>query len=259
MKVTTYDAGGNAGSTTPLPAELFDGTVNESVLHQVITAHQAHARHGNASTKNRSAVAGGSRKPWRQKGTGRARQGTIRAGQWRGGGRIFGPTPRAYRVKVPKTVRRLAIHSALNARAADGDLALIEPIELDAPSTKAIAALLDGIGTGDSNVLLLTSGVKTNVHLSARNIPRVLVRPWGEASAYDLLWADLVLVESTAFDATEAAAPVAELEAPAEPAGAIEAPEAPVAEIEAPPEPVAELEAGDEPDGFEKSDEGGDE
>ena len=215
MKVNTYDAGGNAGSTAALPEDLFDGTVNEAVLHQVVTAHRAHARHGNASTKNRSAVAGGSRKPWRQKGTGRARQGTIRAGQWTGGGRIFGPTPREYRVKVPRNVRRLAIQSALNARAADGDLALIAPIELDAPSTKALAAVLEQIGTSGNNVLILTAGPRREVYLSARNIPGVQVRPWGGASAYDVLWSDLVLVESNAFDHVE--------EAPAAEAGDVDA------------------------------------
>jgi large subunit ribosomal protein L4 len=201
MKVNSYDAGGQAGSSAQLPDDVFDGSVNESVLHQVVTAQRAHFRHGNASTKNRSAVSGGGRKPWRQKGTGRARQGTIRAGQWRGGGRIFGPSPRDYVVKVPKSVRRLAVRSALNARALDGDLALVTPIDLEAPSTKAIAGLIAEIGAGDSNVLLLTTGTKTDVYLSARNLQGVLVRPWGEASAYDVLWSDLVLVESDAFDA----------------------------------------------------------
>ncbi|MDX1388411.1 MAG: 50S ribosomal protein L4 [Acidobacteriota bacterium] len=202
MKVTTYDAAGREGAEAGLPSDPFDGAVNESVLHQVVMAHRTHARQGNASTKNRTAVAGGSRKPWRQKGTGRARQGTIRAGQWRGGGRIFGPSPRDYQVRVPKSVRRLAIRSALNARAVDGDLALVSPIELEGPSTKTIASLIAGIGATGSNVLLLTAGAKTEVHLSARNIPGVVVRPWGEASAYDVLWADLVLIESDAFEAT---------------------------------------------------------
>ena len=201
MKVTTYDASGKEGAEAGLPSDPFDGTVNESVLHQVVTAHRTQARQGNASTKNRTDVAGGSRKPWRQKGTGRARQGTIRAGQWRGGGRIFGPSPRDYQVRVPKSMRRLAIRSALNARAADGDLALVAPIELDRPSTKSLASLLAGIGATGSNVLLLTAGAKTDVHLSARNMPGVVVRPWGEASAYDVLWADLVLIESDAFEA----------------------------------------------------------
>jgi len=199
MKAATYGAGGEAGSETRLPEDPFDGVVNESVLHQVVTAIRSNARQGTASSKGRSDVAGGSRKPWRQKGTGRARQGTIRAAQWRGGGVVFGPSPRSFTTRVPKGMRRLAIRSALNARALDGDLAVIQPIDLDAPRTKSIAELLAGIGTDGGNVLILTAGTKPNVHLSARNLPGVLVRPWGEASAYDVLWADLVLVESTAF------------------------------------------------------------
>lgn len=207
IKATTYDAGGKAGSETGLPEDLFDGTVNEDVLHQVVTATRSNARHGKASSKGRSDVSGGSRKPWRQKGTGRARQGTIRAAQWRGGGVVFGPSPRSFGARIPKGMRRLAIRSALNARAMDGDLAVIPPLELDAPKTKAVADLLAGIGTDGGNVLILTDGNKTNVHLSARNIPAVLVRPWGEASAYDVLWADLVLVEATALSGAKAAAP----------------------------------------------------
>lgn len=200
MEVTTYDATGSAGGPASLPDDVFDGTVNQAALHQVVTAVMARGRQGTASTKNRSAVRGGSRKPWRQKGTGRARQGTIRAPQWRGGGRVFGPSPRSYDVKISKNLKRLAIRSALNARALDGDLALVAPLDIGEPKTRTIADLLAAIGGEDRNVLLLTDGHKPTVYLSARNIPRVLVRKWGEASAYDILWSDLVLVESTALD-----------------------------------------------------------
>ncbi len=199
MEAMTYDAAGQAGGSMSLPDDLFDGTVNEAALHQVVTAVLARGRQGTASTKNRAAVRGGSRKPWRQKGTGRARQGTIRAAQWRGGGRVFGPSPRSYDVKVSKSLRRLAIRSALNARALDGDLALVAPLDIEAPRTRTISELLQGIGSDGGNVLLLTDGHKPNVYLSARNIPHVLVRTWGEASAYDVLWSDLVLIESTAL------------------------------------------------------------
>lgn len=205
MEVTTYDATGSAGGSASLPDDVFDGTVNQAALHQVVTAVMARGRQGTASTKNRSAVRGGSRKPWRQKGTGRARQGTIRAPQWRGGGRVFGPSPRSYDVRIPKSLKRLAIRSALNARALDGDLALLAPLEIDEPKTRTIAELLAAIGGEDRNVLLLTDGHKPNVYLSARNIPRILVKSWGEASAYDVLWSDLVLIESTALDAKGAA------------------------------------------------------
>lgn len=200
MEVTTYDATGSAGGSAPLPGDVFDGTVNEDALHQVVTAVLARGRQGTASTKNRAAVRGGSRKPWRQKGTGRARQGSIRSPQWRGGGRVFGPSPRSYDVRVPKGLKRLAIRSALNARALDGDLALIEPIEMEEPKTRTIAELLAAIGGEDRNVLLLTHGHKPTVYLSARNIPRMLVKRWGEASAYDVLWSDLVLIESSALE-----------------------------------------------------------
>jgi large subunit ribosomal protein L4 len=200
MEVTTYDATGSAGGPATLPADVFDGTVNEAALHQVVTAVLARGRQGTASTKNRAAVRGGARKPWRQKGTGRARQGTIRAAQWRGGGRVFGPSPRSYDVKISKGLKRLAIRSALNARALGGDLALVAPLEMDEPKTRTLAELLGAIVDEDRNVLLLTDGHKPLVYLSARNIPRVLVKAWGEASAYDVLWSDLVLVESTALD-----------------------------------------------------------
>ena len=203
MNVATYSSDGTAGAERALPGTPFDGMVNEDVLHQVVTAVLANRRQGTASTKTRSTVRGGSRKPWRQKGTGRARAGSIRSALWRGGSVVFGPQPRSYRVRVPKRIRRLAIRSALNTRAMHGDLALIEPLGFDPPKTRRIAALLASLGRESENVLLLTEGHKPDVHLSARNLPGVRVLPWGEASAYDILWSDLVLVESSVFDAAE--------------------------------------------------------
>ena len=203
MNVATYSSDGTAGAERTLPETPFDGMVNEDVLHQVVTAVLANRRQGTASTKTRSTVRGGSRKPWRQKGTGRARAGSIRSALWRGGSVVFGPQPRSYRVRVPKRIRRLAIRSALNTRAMHGDLALIEPLGFDPPKTRRIAALLASLGRESENVLLLTEGHKPDVHLSARNLPGVRVLPWGEASAYDILWSDLVLVESSVFDAAD--------------------------------------------------------
>jgi len=201
MRVATYSSDGTAGAERALPEAPFDGVVNEDVLHQVVTAVLANRRQGTASTKTRSTVRGGSRKPWRQKGTGRARAGSIRSALWRGGSVVFGPQPRSYRVRVPRRIRRLAIRSALNTRAMNGDLALIEPLDFDPPKTRRVAALLASIGRGSANILFLTAGHKPDVHLSARNLPGVRVLPWGEASAYDILWSDLVLVESSVFDA----------------------------------------------------------
>jgi len=204
MKVTAYTATGEERSEpAQLPTEVFDGTVHEGAMHQVVTAILAHDRQGTASTKTRGFVRGGSSKPWRQKGTGRARAGTIRSPLWRGGGVTFGPQPRSYDAKVPRKLRRLATQSALNVRALDGDLGVVEPLELEEPKTRVIAALVDGVGATGANVLLLTDGLKRTVYLSARNIQGVIVRPWGNASAYDILWADVVLVESTALEPTD--------------------------------------------------------
>ncbi|WP_419164787.1 50S ribosomal protein L4 [Candidatus Palauibacter sp.] len=202
MKVSTYRADGTSGEERMLPRTPFDGTVNEDALHQVVTALLANRRQGTHSTKSRSTVHGGSRKPWRQKGTGRARAGTIRSALWRGGSVVFGPHPRSYRVRMPRKLRRLAIRSALNTRALSGDLALVEHLDFDPPKTREVAALLTRIGRESENVLLLTSGHKPSVYLSARNLPGVRVLPWGDASAYDILWSDLVLVEASAFDAS---------------------------------------------------------
>lgn len=200
MEVTGYTTQGEAQKArAALPESVFDGTVNEHALHQVVTAILAHQRQGTAATKTRGAVRGGGRKPWRQKGTGRARAGTIRSPLWRGGSVVFGPQPRSYDVRVPRKVKRLAIRSALNARAVEGRVAVVDALELEEPRTKEIAGLIKGIGVEGRNVLLLTDGNKPNVYLSGRNIPGLMVCPWGEASAYDLLWSDLVLIEAPAL------------------------------------------------------------
>ncbi len=207
MKAQAYSADGKARSKgVELPESTFDGVVNEGALHQVVTAYLNSKRQGTASTKNRSRVHGGGRKPWRQKGTGRARAGTIRSPLWKGGGVVFGPQPGPHSVRVPRKLRRLAIRSALNARAAEGNLVVVEPFELEAPRTKALVELLEKIGEGAANVLILTHGTNRMIHLSARNIPGLLVRPWGEASAYELLWADRIVVEDSALSAQPDAA-----------------------------------------------------
>jgi len=207
MKAKAYSTTGKARAADfELPDALFDGTVNESVLHQVIKAYQANQRQGTHSTKTRNTVSGGGRKPWRQKGTGRARAGSTRSPLWRGGSVVFGPLPRSYRVRVPKQVRRLAIRSALNARATEGGLIVVEPFQMEKPSTKALVALFEALGLEPGNVLILTDGLKSEVYLSGRNLPGVEVKPWGEASAYDVLWSDVVIVEESAFSGAEAGA-----------------------------------------------------
>jgi large subunit ribosomal protein L4 len=173
-------------------------------MWQVVKAYLANQRQATAATKTRADVKGGSRKPWRQKGTGRARQGSIRSPQWRGGGNVFGPRAnRNFKQDVPKQVKWLARRSAYNVRARDGGILLIDALDVDAPKTKRMASLLATLGMPQNagvNVLLLTDGYKPLVHKSARNIPGVQVRPFGQESAYDLLWADTLIIEGRALD-----------------------------------------------------------
>ena len=201
-KATYYKTDGKKGRARALPDWLFDGVVNEGVLHQVVKAYLANQRQGTASAKNRSAVRGGGRKPFRQKGTGRARQGTTRASQYEGGGVAFPPIPHSWNQKVPKKVKGLARRSAFNARAEEGRVVLVDPLKFKAPKT---AVLRDYLGTIEANgkVLILTEGLKETVYLSARNLPDVEVRPFGDESVYDILWATTVLIERGALENAE--------------------------------------------------------
>jgi len=182
-----------------LPAEYFDGTVNEPVLHQAVKVFLNNQRQGTAMTKTRSFVSGGNQKPWKQKGTGRARQGSTRAPHWRGGGIVFGPQPRDYRTDIPRKVKQLARKSALNARAREGALHVVERFAFRAPKTAQLAQLLGTLGVGNQKVLLLTAELNDNVYLSGRNLQTVEVMPYSQASAYDVLWSDAVLVEEGAL------------------------------------------------------------
>jgi large subunit ribosomal protein L4 len=200
MKAPIITIDGERTGEQELPETLFDGVVHEPAMWQTVKAYLANQRQANASTKNRAAVRGGGRKPWRQKGTGRARQGTIRAPQWRGGGRVFGPTPdRNYKQDVPKKVRWLARRSAYNARAQEERLFLVESLQMDAPRTKQMVGMLRGAEIM-GNVLILTDGNRPEVWKSVRNLQGVQVMPFGEESAYDVLWSDAVLIESAALE-----------------------------------------------------------
>src|SRR5215216_4646002 len=181
--------GAKRGDNFALPEEYFDGTVNEPVLHQAVKVYLNNQRQGTHMTKSRSFVSGGNQKPWKQKGTGRARQGSIRAPHWRGGGIVFGPTPRDYRTDIPRKVKQLARKSALNARAREGPLHVVERFAFRRPKTAQLAGLLASLGLDGRKVLLLTATANEAVYLSGRNIPTVDVMPYPEASAYDILWA----------------------------------------------------------------------
>lgn len=226
-KAPYFKTDGSKGRARALPEWLFDGVVNEPVLHQAVKAYLANQRQGTAAAKNRSAVAGGSRKPWRQKGTGRARQGTIRAAQWAGGGVAFPPQPHSWREKLPRKVRALARRSAFNARAEEDRVVLIDGLSMEEPKTAVIRDYLASIGV-EGKVLLLTDGIKRNVFLSARNLPGVEVRPFREASTYDVLWASTVIIERDALDSAgkPAETATAEAEETSDEPAAAEAPEA---------------------------------
>lgn len=182
-----------------LPAELFDGTVHEAALHQAVKTYLGNQRQGTAKTKTRSFVSGGNKKPWRQKGTGRARQGSIRSPLWPGGGTVFGPIPRDYRAALPRKIRSLARRSAFNARAREGNLFVVDPVSLAEPKTRELAGLLGKMGLDGRKVLVLTNGLNRNLYLSGRNLPQAQVMSFAEASAYDIIWADALVVEQGAL------------------------------------------------------------
>jgi len=207
MSETTFQAAAFTALGTPreqvkLPAEVFDGVVNMPVMHRVVTAYLANQREGNAATKTRGFVVGGNQKPWRQKGTGRARAGSIRSPLWPGGGTVFGPQPRSYDQQVPKKMRALARRSAFNARAREESVFVIDHFTYEEPKTKVLTGLLQRMGVDGQKVLILTDGAKPNVYLSGRNLPRVQVLPYADVSTYHLLWSDVVLIEATAIGQT---------------------------------------------------------
>ena len=195
-----FTSSAQAKGNVKLPPE-FDGVVHKGALYQAVRAFRGNQRQGTHSTKTRAEVSGGGRKPWRQKGTGRARQGTTRAPHFRGGGVVFGPKPRSYRIELPKKIRRLARQSALNQRASEGALVVIENFDFEAPKTRQLRETLEKIGFGGRKVWVLTKGPKPNVYLSGRNMPRVSVLPYADASAYEILWADKVVIEQDALAA----------------------------------------------------------
>ena len=224
FNAAAYTAGGTQRDAVTLPTDLFDGTINFPVMHHAVKAYLANQRQGNASTKTRGVVTGGNQKPWKQKGTGRARQGSTRAPHWVGGGTVFGPSPRDYTMATNKKVKVLARKSALNARVSEESLFVIDRFDYDAPKTAQLVGLLESLGINGRKILILTDGVNKNVYLSCRNLPSAHVMPFSDASTYHILWSDVVLVESGAIG--ESLAPVAEGAKPARKTAAKKAPAA---------------------------------
>ncbi|MGH7666503.1 MAG: 50S ribosomal protein L4 [Candidatus Dormibacteria bacterium] len=193
--------GAEAGSVD-LPAAIFAAEVKGAVLHQALLRQLAGARQGTHATKTRGEVRGGGRKPYRQKGTGRARQGSIRAPQWRGGGTVFGPSAHGHHQAMPRKQRRLALRSALAARAADGAIQVVKQLDYPEPKTARLATFLDKAEAG-RRVLLVLAEHQDNLELSARNIPQLKVVLASNLSVRDLLTAETVVLTEAALSAVE--------------------------------------------------------
>ncbi|MFD2868647.1 50S ribosomal protein L4 [Kurthia sp. 3B1D] len=196
-KVNVLSQTGSSVGEIELNDAIFGIEPNESVLFDAVIAQRASLRQGTHKTKGRSEVSGGGRKPWRQKGTGRARQGSIRSPQWRGGGIVFGPTPRSYAYKLPKKVRRLALKSALSNKVAETNFVVVDALTLDAPKTKDFVKVLADLSVATKS-LIVTADVNENVALSARNIPGVTVLTAEGINVLDLVSANKVVITKDA-------------------------------------------------------------
>lgn len=198
-KAALYNAEGVRVGDLDLRDDVFGAPVHEHVLHQAVVCYLANQRQGTASTKTRGEVEGTGRKPWRQKGTGRARVGSIRSPLWRGGGIVFGPKPRDYRMSLPRKMRRLAIKSALSARAQTGDLIVIEDFQLPAPKTKEAMKILKAVDASRS-ALIVTSEWDPLLERAMRNIPGVELAVANELNVYEILVANKVIFTKNALD-----------------------------------------------------------
>ncbi|PRP48976.1 50S ribosomal protein L4 [Bacillus halotolerans] len=201
-KVALYNQNGSTAGDIELNASVFGIEPNESVVFDAILMQRASLRQGSHKVKNRSEVRGGGRKPWRQKGTGRARQGSIRSPQWRGGGVVFGPTPRSYSYKLPKKVRRLAIKSVLSSKVNDNNIIVLEDLTLDTAKTKEMAAILKGLSV-EKKALIVTADANEAVALSARNISGVTVVEANGINVLDVVNHEKLLITKAAVEKVE--------------------------------------------------------
>ena len=186
MKIRLLDIEGKSLGHVDVEDHLFDAPPNEALVHQVVVAQQANARQGTVGTKNRAAVSGGGRKPWKQKGTGRARQGSIRSPQWKGGGVVFGPSPRSYRQNTPKRMKNAALRSSISSKAREGDLIVIDKLELEQAKTKNIAYVLESLKIKGS-ALLVADGSDPAIFKAARNLESVKLIPSFKLNSLDVL------------------------------------------------------------------------
>ena len=198
VSVPVRDTSGAERGTVELTADIFGIDPNVAVMHQVVTAQLAARRSGTHKTKTRSEVRGGGGKPWRQKGTGRARHGSIRSPLWRGGGIAHGPQPRDYAQSTPKKMKRLALRSALSDRAAEGKIIVVDDWGFDAPSTKSAVAKLEALGAG-GRVLAVLERDDVAALKSFRNLPSVHTLPADQLNTYDVLVSDVIVFTTAAL------------------------------------------------------------
>jgi large subunit ribosomal protein L4 len=202
LNIAVYNQEGQKVKDTELNENVFGIEPNNQAIFDMVLLQRASWRQGTHKVKNRTEVAGGGKKPWRQKGTGRARQGSTRAPQWRGGGVVFGPTPRSYGFKLNRKVRQLALKSALSQKVIDEELTVLDGISFDAPKTKSMVAVLKAF-EADRKALIVIEGENTNVELAARNIPGVKVVDSKGINVYDILNSDKMFVTESAVKAIE--------------------------------------------------------
>ena len=202
MQVPVYNTKGEQVSETELRDDIFAVPVNEGLMHQALVRQLANARLGTHKTKERGEVRGGGRKPWRQKGTGRARQGSIRAPQWRGGGVVFGPTPRSYEQKMPRKMRRQALRSVLSVKASGAQVRVLEALEMDKPRTAEVIEILQNLGIESSALILLPQRDETILR-SVRNLPKVRTLVAQYLNVRDLLKYDYILMPLPSLEVIE--------------------------------------------------------
>jgi large subunit ribosomal protein L4 len=203
MLVPVKNMNGQQVGEVELSDAVFAAPINTSVMHQALMRQLSNARLGTHDTKVRSEVSGGGKKPWRQKGTGRARQGSTRAPNWVGGGTVFGPTPRKYTKALPKKMQRLALRSALSAKVANGQILVVDQVMIDEPKTKSATKLLSALGVNEQSVLLVMAEKNVPVWKSVRNLPQVKSLQSGYLNIRDLLGYDMLLLTRDAVDSIE--------------------------------------------------------
>jgi len=201
MKLDVYKIDGmSSGNSVALPNEVFEVEPNDHLIYQAVRTQMTNSRQGTVSTKNRTMVRGGGRKPWRQKGRGTARAGTIRSPLWVGGGRVFGPQPRNFKMKINKKMKRQARQSAYSHKVKQEAVILVEDFKLENPKTKEIFQILKNLNIQDKKVMLLTTEYDADIMRAGRNIPNLIIRQASDTSTYDILNCEMLLIQQNALE-----------------------------------------------------------